>query len=59
VQVNNLFVVVDILTEKKIINNVLLKHQQNYIKVIKTHLCIINHHSLVKKLISMMKVDFL
>jgi len=38
---------------------VLFKHQWNYIKVVKTHFCVINHHNLVKKFIFMMKVDFL
>jgi len=57
VQINDFFVVVDVLTEKKITDNMLLKCQQNYTKIMKTHLHIVNHHNLIKKFISMMKVD--
>jgi len=59
VQVNELFADVDTLIKKKFAENTLFKCQQSYIKVIKTHFCVIDHHNLVKKLIFMMKVDLL
>jgi len=59
VQVNRLFADVDVLIEKKFAENVLLKHQQNYIKVVETHLCVVDCHNLIKKFIFMMKVDLL
>jgi len=53
------FIIINILTERKITDNVLFKCQQNYTKVMKIHLCITDYYNFVKKFIFMMKVDFL
>jgi len=58
-QVNRLFTVVIIISEKKNADKELIQQQTSYIKVIKTHLHVVSHHGLKKKPTSMIKIKLL
>jgi len=58
-QVNGLFIAVIIIPERKNMSKELVQQQTSYIKVIKAHLHVADHHDLKKKLTSMIEIRLL
>ncbi len=56
---NDLFVDINTLAEEKSAEKALFKCQHSYTKAVETHLCITDHHNLIKKFIFTVKVDLL